>query len=106
MPGVALLALSLLGGASQAESLKIVASRDGFRPSQITIRKGETVRLLLSTADEEHCFALDALRIEKRLVPGKTVTVDVSLERPGTLAFHCCLEPGPEGIHGEIKVTD
>jgi heme/copper-type cytochrome/quinol oxidase subunit 2 len=106
MPGAIVFALSVLGAASQTGSVKVVASKDGFRPSQITIRKGEAIRLVLSTADDEHCFALDALRIEKRLVPGKTVNVDIGLEKVGSFPFHCCLEQGPDAIHGEIRVTE
>jgi hypothetical protein len=34
----------------------------------VNVRKGQPVRLLLSSADGEHCFALDAFRIEKRVV--------------------------------------
>jgi hypothetical protein len=45
-----------------------VASREGFRPRVVNVRKGQPVRLLLSSADGEHCFALDAFRIEKRVV--------------------------------------
>jgi heme/copper-type cytochrome/quinol oxidase subunit 2 len=104
MGGAILLALWTAGTAGQP--VKIVASKDGFHPQTVTIRKGETVRLVLSTADEEHCFAVDSLRIEKRLLPGKTVTVDLFLEKAGSFPFHCCLEPGAQGIHGELKVTD
>ena len=38
----------------------------------MTLRKGETVRLVLSTEDGEHCFAVDEFRLEKRVVPGRT----------------------------------
>jgi plastocyanin len=79
------------------ESLKIVASREGFRPDEIRLRKGETFRLVLSTADEEHCFAVDALRIEKRIVPGKQTAFDLTPDKAGTFAFYCCLDPELKG---------
>ncbi|HYR62664.1 MAG TPA: cupredoxin domain-containing protein, partial [Actinomycetota bacterium] len=50
----------------------VVASRSGFSPSVIHARKGEAVHLRLTSRDQEHCFAVDAFRIEKRIVPGRT----------------------------------
>ena len=101
--------LGLLLGANLAmaqERLKVEASRAGFKPKVIALRKGETVRLVLTTADEEHCFAVDALRIEKRIVPGRATEVDVAVEKPGTLPFYCCLEPDREALRGRIVVRE
>ncbi len=50
--------------------VEVRVSKRGFEPSRITLRRGETTRLVLSSADGEHCFAIDALRVEKRIVPG------------------------------------
>jgi cytochrome c oxidase subunit 2 len=101
-----LVAILALGASAPSGEVKVVASREGFRPSSLSVRKGETLRLLLSTADEEHCFALDALRVEKRIVPGKTTIVDVTPEKAGSFPFHCCLEEGPRAIRGELRVTE
>lgn len=76
------------------EQLEVTASHEGFRPRVISVRKGETLRVLLSTADEEHCFAVDGLRVEKRIVPGRTTTLDLTPDRVGTFPFYCCLESG------------
>ena len=50
-------------------------SRSGFVPSVIHARKGEAIHLRVTSEDQEHCFALDAFRIEKRIVPGRTTAV-------------------------------
>jgi heme/copper-type cytochrome/quinol oxidase subunit 2 len=76
------------------DEIEVVASREGFRPRVVNVRKGQPVRLLLSTADGEHCFALDALRIEKRIVPGRATVLDLTPDRSGTFPFYCCLESG------------
>jgi heme/copper-type cytochrome/quinol oxidase subunit 2 len=94
------------GAAPPGGEVKVVASEKGFRPSSLSVRKGDTVRLLLTTADQEHCFAIDAFRIEKRIVPGKTTVVDLSPDKVGSFPFHCCLEEGPQAIHGELRVTE
>lgn len=76
------------------ETIEVVASRRGFQPRVVNVRKGQPVRLLLSSADGEHCFALDALRVEKRIVPGRTTVLDLTPDRSGTFPFYCCLESG------------
>jgi plastocyanin domain-containing protein len=101
--------LALLGApalASPQESVELVASRDGFRPAVITLRKGEPARLRLSTADAEHCFAVDAFRIEKRIAPGRPTSVDLTPERAGSFPFYCCLEPDNERLKGRIVVSE
>ena len=75
---------------------------------EIAVRKGEAVRLNVKSADGEHCFALDDLRIEKRVLPGKTITVDVTPDKAGTFPFYCCLESGAaaEKQRGRLIVTE
>ena len=106
---MAVACVGLLVGAELAaaqERVKVEVSKAGFRPKVVTLRKGETVRVVLSTADEEHCFAVDALRIEKRIVPGKTTEVDIVVDKAGTLPFYCCLEPDREALRGRIVVRE
>ena len=94
-----------LGGASE-EATELVASSRGFKPDVLNLRRGETVRVALSTADVEHCFAVDALRIEKRIVPGRKTFVELTPDRAGTFPFYCCLEPGREALRGRLVVSE
>jgi len=111
---VALLAGTLLlagwRGAAPApdQAVTVVVSRDGFQPREISVRKGETVRLAIKTADGEHCFALDDLRVEKRVLPGRTTTVDLTPDKAGSFPFHCCLESGAaaDKQRGRLIVTE
>jgi nitrosocyanin len=94
-----------LSGAAQ-ESIAVVASKAGFKPAVVKLRKGEPARIVLTTSDEEHCFAVDALRIEKRIKPGATTTLDLTPDRAGSFAFYCCLEPENESLRGKLVVTE
>jgi heme/copper-type cytochrome/quinol oxidase subunit 2 len=98
----------VLGTAASAaeERITIEASRSGFKPSVVELRKGEMVHVVLSTADVEHCFAVDALRIEKRIVPGRTTEFDLTADQTGTLPFYCCLEPRDERQRGRLVVEE
>ena len=87
---------------------EVKASKHGFEPSQITLRRGEGVRIVLSSVDAEHCFAIDTLRIEKRIVPGRTTTLDLTPDRAGVFPFYCCLESGEAAAteRGQLTVTE
>jgi heme/copper-type cytochrome/quinol oxidase subunit 2 len=98
--------LALGATAAPQDEVELVASRTGFRPKLLKLRKGDTARLLLKTADEEHCFALDAWRIEKRIAPGKTTSVELTPDRAGEFSFYCCLEPDNKALSGRLVVVE
>jgi heme/copper-type cytochrome/quinol oxidase subunit 2 len=100
------LVVATSSSASGQDELEVEASRSGFTPRVLSLKKGETVRLSLSTADEEHCFAVDSLRVEKRIVPGRATKADVTPDRAGSFPFYCCLEPDNEALRGRIEVTE
>jgi heme/copper-type cytochrome/quinol oxidase subunit 2 len=88
--------------------IEVKASKRGFVPSQITLHRGESARIVLTSADSEHCFAVDALRIEKRIVPGRPTTLDLTPDRAGAFPFYCCLESGEAAAaeRGRLTVTE
>ncbi|HET7291546.1 MAG TPA: cupredoxin domain-containing protein [Vicinamibacteria bacterium] len=108
MPRRLLLALLPLLGvhASAQEALEITASKEGYRPATLRLRKGETTRVSLKTSDEEHCFAVNALRIEKRIRPGKATTFDLTPEKAGEFPYYCCLEPDNPKLRGRLVVAE
>jgi len=96
------------GEAPGRGTVEIRASKRGFEPSRVTLRRGETVRIVLSSADVEHCFAIDALRVEKRIVPGRSTRLDLTPGQAGSFPFYCCLESGDAAVaqRGELTVTE
>lgn len=111
LAGLALLAVAAVaavGAAPASPSVELKVSRGGFEPPRIVLRRGEAARLVLSSADGEHCFAIDALRIEKRVRSGQPTRLDITPDRPGTFAFYCCLETGAQADkeRGELVVTE
>jgi heme/copper-type cytochrome/quinol oxidase subunit 2 len=92
--------------AAADDRVPLVISREAFTPETIQARRGEMLRLRVSSADEEHCFALDDFRIEKRVRPGRPVTVEVTPDRTGTFVFHCCLETAEDAPRGRLIVSD
>jgi heme/copper-type cytochrome/quinol oxidase subunit 2 len=90
------------------QTIEIVLGRDGFRPDVLRLKQGETARLMVKAAEGDHCLAIDAFRVEKRLQPGKSVTVDLTPDRAGTFPFYCCLESGAaaEKERGQLIVSE
>ena len=107
LAGLPLCAALIVAAAPRAQDeLDLVATRTGFRPKVLNLRRGEPVRLRLTTEDEEHCLAVDAFRVEKRILPGKTTSLDLSPDRAGSFPFYCCLEPANEALKGRIVVAE
>jgi len=111
--GLALAVVATVGAVAAAAPargarVEVKASTRGFEPSQLTLRRGESVSIVLSSADAEHCFAIDALRIEKRIVPGRTTTFEIAPDRAGVFPFYCCLESGDAAAveRGQLTVTE
>ncbi len=99
-------AASGAASAALAEDVELVLSRTSVKPKVLNLRKGETTRLVLKTADGEHCFAVDALRVEKRVVPGKATVLELTPDRAGTFPSYCCLEPDVEALRGRVVVSE
>ena len=97
---------AVVASLSGQESLAVVASKAGFKPKVLNLHKGEPAKIVLTTADDEHCFAVDALRIEKRVTPGKPTTLELTPDRVGTFPFYCCLELENETQRGKLVVVE
>ena len=105
----AVIFLAAAGAAARpGPEVSIRASGSGFEPSEVVIRKGEAVRVVLSSGDREHCFAVDAFRIEKRILPDRPTSFDFTPDRAGRFPFYCCLESGAAAAaeRGELVVTE
>ena len=96
------------GAAPPGSEIAVTVSKQGFQPARISVRRGETARLLLSAAEGEHCFAIDAFRVEKRVVAGRPTRLEFAPGQTGVFAFYCCLESGDEARveRGELTVTE
>jgi len=83
--------------------IEITAKRFGFTPNQITLKKGETVKLRLTSEDVTHGFFLRPLKIDEEIVPGKTTELTLRPETAGTFTTICDHFCGVN--HGNMKMT-
>ena len=104
---VLLPALAVTAGAADRDegprTIAITAKRFEFVPSTITLKKGETVKLFVTSEDVTHGFFLRPLKIDTDLVPGKTQEITVTPQSAGTFTAICHHFCGAG--HGNMKLT-
>ena len=84
-------------------AVTITARRFEFVPSTITLKKGETVKLVVTSEDVTHGFFLRPLKIDTDLVPGETQQITVTPQSAGTFTLICHHFCGSG--HGNMKLT-
>ncbi len=91
------------GGDSDVRTISITAKRFEFVPSSITLKKGETVKLRITSEDVTHGLFLRTLKIDTDLVPGETENLTVTPQAAGTFTAICHHFCGAS--HGNMKLT-
>jgi len=81
----------------------ITAKRFEFSPKEITLKKGETVKLQLKSEDVTHGFFLRPLGIDTEIPAGQTAEVTVTPQAVGRFRAICDHFCG--GGHGAMKMT-
>ncbi len=119
LAGAAGLALVLLaeaadGAVTVAEGgpvrrIEVTASRYQFNPAQIEVQQGDTVDVVLHSADTEHGFAIKALGV-KVTVPkgGAPVEATFVAREAGRFVIECSeyCGSGHKRMKGELVVTE
>jgi cytochrome c oxidase subunit 2 len=89
--------------AGQPRIIEITAHRFAFTPDSITLKKGETVKLRLTSQDVTHGFFLRPLKIDEDIEAGKTTEITLTPQITGnftTICDHFC-----GANHGNMKMT-
>ena len=81
----------------------ITAKRFEFSPSQITLARGETVKLQIKSEDVTHGLFVRPLGIDTEIVPGQVTELTVTPATAGTYRAICDHFCGAG--HGGMKMT-
>ena len=94
---------ALLGVDEPTRTVDITARRFEFVPSTLTLKKGETVRLRVTSEDVTHGLFLRPLKIDTDIVPGETLELMVTPQAAGMFTAICHHFCGSG--HGGMKLT-
>lgn len=94
--------------ASDGRVIRVAVRRFTFVPSEITLRKGETVTLEFRTEDVLMGFNAPGFNTRADLPPGQVVRVRLKGESAGAFPFLCDVfcGSGHENMNGVIRVVD
>ena len=87
--------------------IPVVAKKFAFVPTEIRVRRGETVVLQLSAPEVPMGFNLADFKQRVDIVPGKVATLRVSADRAGSFVFLCDIfcGTGHEEMSGTLIVS-
>lgn len=91
------------GVQGQPKVIEITAKRFEFSPNTLTLKKGETVVLRLTSADVTHGFFSRDIKVDELIEPGKPLEVMVTPQKAGTFSVICHHFCGAG--HGNMKMT-
>jgi cytochrome c oxidase subunit 2 len=83
--------------------IEVTAKKFSFEPAEITVKKGETVELEVSSADVPHGLRIRELKIDLRVSKGKNGEATFTPQTTGTFVGHCSVFCGSG--HGEMTLT-
>ena len=88
--------------------ISMTAKNWEFDPGTVTVHKGDTVKITLTSADVAHGFALPEYGINQRVEPGKPVVVTFVADKSGEFGFRCSVMcgGGHRGMTGKLIVEE
>lgn len=92
---------------SGVRTVEIVARRFTFLPSQVPLKAGERVQVVVQAMDFVHGMNIPDLGKRYDLVPGHVTRFELQPAAPGIIEFLCdnfCGD-GHENMHGRFVVT-
>ncbi|MGA8233594.1 MAG: cupredoxin domain-containing protein [Candidatus Acidiferrales bacterium] len=78
-----------VGSADEARRVEIVASKFSYSPSEITLKKGQPVVLVLRTSDVTHGLKIEALGVRSEISKGRDTEIAVTPMQVGQFVGKC-----------------
>ncbi len=89
--------------AGPVKEFTMTAKQWEFSPETITVDKGDTVRLNVTSVDVEHGIAIPDFNVSENLRPGRTVVIEFVADKVGQFSFFCNVYCGVD--HGAMRGT-
>ncbi len=79
---------------AEVKEFRINVRQWEFSPATISVKKGDSVKLTITSFDIPHGFALPEYNIDEFLSPGVTKTVEFIADKVGSFGFFCNVSCG------------
>ena len=88
--------------------VKVTAHRYDFKPDPIVVRRGERVRLEITTNDVAHGLAISDFKVNVAVPKDKITTADFTADKTGDFQINCSVYcgPGHGKMRGALKVVE
>ena len=100
---------TLLGGCAKkppSERINITMKKYEFIPAEVHVKRGQRVLLIITSADTQHGFHVDAFGINEPVKKGQPAEVEFVSDQAGTFAMNCSIICGSrhDDMTGKIVV--
>jgi cytochrome c oxidase subunit II len=95
-------------GPGDERVVEIAVKKFEYIPAEVTLKKGQPVRLELTSLDHLHGFDLPDLGIRADVKPDETAVLHLVPQKIGQFVFHCDIfcGDGHEDLQGVITVVE
>ncbi len=92
---------------SEVKEISVVAKKFSFNPDSIIVNQGDKVKLLLTSEDVEHGFAISEYGINEKVNKGETKTIEFTADKAGEFEIRCSVVcgSGHSGMKGKLIVN-
>ena len=79
-----------------------------FKPNEITVKKGQKVKIVLNAVSLQHDFVIDEFNVKSDTVPsGQSTEVTFTPDKTGEFEFYCSIgNHRAQGMVGKLIVTE
>ena len=74
-----------------SERINITMKKYEFVPAEVHVKRGQRVLLVVSAADTQHGFHVDAFGINEPVKKGQIAEVEFESDRAGTFPMNCSI---------------
>lgn len=73
------------------QEIRVLAKQYEFIPNRIAVKLNVPVRLIITSADVYHGFAIDDFKIDATIEKGKETIITFTPKKTGTYVFYCSI---------------
>jgi cytochrome c oxidase subunit 2 len=103
LAGGGVFATGIVRAQDAPKRIEVIAKRFAFEPSEITLKKGQPVILVIKSADVAHGLRFRDLNLDVKVSKGGSAELQFTPEKTGDFVGHCSVFCGSG--HGSMMLT-